>query len=260
MGMEQPETPDASRPPPAPDPPSPVSESATAGERIPLPAEVNPGTTEAGPAEAAAPEHANALPDPGMAPKVPDEYRLPFHGKMTPPTATPSASERRANLDRIQKVRKRKGFLIGLLVGQLLVIGLDFGGKAILDAIAHKYKFNAPIPLQSLVFLGMAGGIAITAVLILFVLGFQGVGYVFGSKQVGFFTAVGRGIRRVFKAAWSLGLTLGVIGGTAWFMIPGSRWKDTTEYMKLHGDKAVQGARGWAEDFLKPKSRPPENP
>jgi hypothetical protein len=234
--MEQPETP----PSPPGDPPAPA------------------GTPPGPGAEAAAP--AGPLPDPGMAPKVPDEYRLPFHGKLTSPTAAPSPTERRANLDRIQKTRKRKGFLIGLLAGQVLVIGLDIGGVLILRAIEHKYAFKAPIPLQALVFLGMAGGIAITALLILFVLGLQGAGYVFGTKKVGFFTAVGRGIRRVWKAAWALGLTLGIVGGTAWFMIPGTRWKDTTDYMKEHRDKAIRDARTWAEDFLKPKSRPPGTP
>ena len=73
----------------------------------------------------------------------------------------------------------------------------------------------------------------------------------FGKKKVGFFTAVGRGIKRMAQAAWALGLTLGVIGGTAWFMIPGREWKSTAEYMEAQKDRAVHKAKGWIDGLKK---------
>ncbi len=226
-------------PPPAPDPPAPADP----------------------PAEAAQAPSKVVLPDPAQAPTVPPEYRMPFHGKMASPTAAPSATERRAHLDRAQRARRRRGFLIGLLVGQLLVLGLDFGGGAALHLLRDKVTVQTPVPHQALVFIGMTAGIVITMLLILFVLGLQGAGWVFGKKGAGFFTAVGRGVKRIFKAAWALGITLGVIGGTAWFMIPRDQWKPTATYLQDHGQKALQKGKGWVKDIVAPPpSPPPQNP
>jgi hypothetical protein len=179
---------------------------------------------------------------------------------MASPTSAPSATERRANLDRIQSSKRRKGFLIGLLVGQLLILGLDYGGRLALHLLKDKVKLQSPVPHEALVFIGMTAGIVITMLLILFVLGLQGMGWVFGKNQVGFFTAVGRGLKRVFKAAWALGITLGVIGGTAWFMIPRSEWKPTATYLEGHGRKALDKGKAWAKDLLAPPPKPPDSP
>ncbi len=157
------------------------------------------------------------------------------------PKAT--AKERRVALQQGQQKKKLRGFLYGLLAGQILIIVLDLGGAALLHLFRDRVRVNAPVPLQALVFFGMAAGIVITALMIFFVLGLQGVGWAFGKKNVGFFTAVGRGIGRMFKAAWALGLTLGVIGGTAWFMIPGREWKTTSDYLLQQGDRAVERIR-----------------
>lgn len=166
------------------------------------------------------------------------------------PPAKPSAAERRQAIQQGQTSKRKRGFLYGLLAGQILIILLDLGGRAVLHFFRDRIRVNAPIPIEALVFLGMAGGIVITAVMILFVLGLQGVGWTFGKKKVGFFTAVGRGVKRMFQAAWALGLTLGVIGGTAWFMIPGREWKPTAEYIGEQKDRAVHKAKGWLDGFL----------
>lgn len=154
-----------------------------------------------------------------------------------------SAQERRAAIQEGQKRKQKRGFLYGLLAGQILVLAVDLGGNALLHVFRNRIRVNAPIPLEALVFIGMAAGIVITALMILFVLGLQAMGWTFGKKKVGFFTAVGRGLGRVFKATWALGVTLGVIGGTAWFMIPGKEWKPTQDYLLEQGDRALQKAR-----------------
>jgi hypothetical protein len=163
----------------------------------------------------------------------------------------PTAEERRAAIQEGQKKKRKRGFLIGLLVGQLLIILLDLGGGALLHLFRDRVRVNAPVSLEALVFFGMSAGIVITALMIFFVLGVQGLGWTFGKKKVGFFTAVWRGIKRMSQAAWALGLTLGVIGGTAWFMIPGREWKPTIEYMDAQKDRAVHKARGWVDGLRK---------
>src|SRR5262245_53832223 len=120
-----------------------------------------PETPDAAPAPDPKPSH--PLPDPGMAPQASPDERLPFKGKMEAPTAAPSATQRLANLERIQGRRKRKSFLIGLLVGQLVVIGLDIGGQALLNMFGGRVRIAAPIPVQALVFLGMAAGMVLTS-------------------------------------------------------------------------------------------------
>ena len=156
-----------------------------------------------------------------------------------------------ANIQKIQKTRRRRGFLIGLLAGQILILAMDFGGVLLIHFLRNRVRFAGPLPLESLVFLGMTAGILITALLIAFVLGIQGAGYVFGKKKVGFWTAVGRGMKRVGKAAWALGLTLGVIGGTAWFLIPRAFWKPTAAYVQEQGQKAYDGTKDWIRETLK---------
>lgn len=205
-----------------------------------------------------------ALPDPGPKPGVPAEFRFPFHGKMEPPTTVmKTREEREAERNAVQKKKRLRGFLLGLLVGQLLVIAIDLGGAAALHFFKHKVRVNAPIPFEALVFVGMSTGILATALLILAVLGLQGAGWLFGRKKVGFFTAVFRGFKRVVKAAWALGLTIGVVAGTAWLMIPGSEWSRTGAYFKEKGLEGRDRAKSWLKGLLTPKTQeapPPGSP
>src|SRR5207249_4221762 len=113
-----------------------------------------PGTSEPAPKP-------TALPDPTNAVQVPEHYRMPFfHGKMATPTAVPSATERLRNLMIVQRRRRRRGFLTGLLAGQVLIIALDLGGIWALRHYPH-LKLQAPIGVQAIVFLGMAAGAAV---------------------------------------------------------------------------------------------------
>lgn len=168
-----------------------------------------------------------------------------------PAPAKPSPEQRRAAIAEGQKGKRRRGFLIGLLAGQILIIALDLGGRALLHVFRDRVRVNAPVALEALVFIGMAAGIVITALMILFVLGLQGVGWAVGKKKTGFFTAVGRGLKRVGQAAWALGLTLGVVGGTAWFMIPRAEWKPTADYVEGQADRALHKAKGWVDGLRK---------
>jgi len=54
------------------------------------------------------------LPDHKDAFAIPDKWRLPFHGKMVTPTAVPSPSERRLQIDLAEKRRRQQKILIGL--------------------------------------------------------------------------------------------------------------------------------------------------
>jgi hypothetical protein len=183
---------------------------------------------------------------------------------MEPPTTmVKSREEREAERHAAQRKKRRRGFLMGLLVGQVLVIAIDLGGAAALHFFRHKVRVNAPIPFEALVFIGMSTGIVATALLILAVLGLQGAGWLFGKKKVGFFTAVGRGLRRVFKAAWAVGLTIGVVAGTAWLMIPGAEWGRTGTYLKDKGVETGERTKSWLKSLLPAKKEevpPPGSP
>src|SRR5256885_16036122 len=121
--MEQPETPQD---------PSPVPES---GVPVPKP----------------------ELPDPKGALPIPDHFRLPFHGMMSTPTAVPSATERRYNLSLLQRRRRRRGFLVGLLFGQLLVMAMGFGGTWVLHSHPPG-KLQAPVRVPAVFVLRIATG------------------------------------------------------------------------------------------------------
>ena len=204
--MEQPETP----PEPASDPPPPPA---------PEPAKVQ------------LPDHKNAF-------AVPERFRLPFHGKMVTPTAAPSAMERAYKLAQGQKQRRRRGFLLGLLVGQLLILGLDLGGEIFLRTHPN-YKLQAPIRVASIVFLGMAAGSAVMIVAVALIYAVQGARSLFGGKSGGVFA----GIRRMILTALALGVSMGVILGTAWFMIPAAEWKPTVDFAREKGVRAVEASK-----------------
>ncbi|HLY11451.1 MAG TPA: hypothetical protein VKW04_19260 [Planctomycetota bacterium] len=215
--MEQPETPGAPAPVPATPAPAPKTE----------------------------------LPDPKGALPIPDQFRLPFHGKMATPTAVPSATERRFNLSILQKRRRRRGFLIGLLSGQLLILAMDFGGTWFLHTHPH-VKLQAPIGVAAVVYLGMAiGGAVMIAALALI---FSGLGLraLFGRRTVGLATAIGRGVQRVVQTTVVLGVSMAVILGTAWFMIPGDEWMKTGEFAKTQGRKMVAASMVRLKSILKP--------
>ncbi|HEV3027129.1 MAG TPA: hypothetical protein VG457_06120 [Planctomycetota bacterium] len=190
------------------------------------------------------------LPDPKGALPIPDHFRLPFHGKMVTPTAVPSATERRRNLSLLQKRKRRRGFLTGLLAGQLLIMAMDFGGTWFLRSHPH-VKLQAPVGVQAVVFLGMAigGGVMIAALSAIFaVLGLRAL---FGPRRVGLGTATGRGIARVLQTTLVLGLSMAVILGTAWFMIPGDEWTRTGAFAKEQGRKVMAAAQSRLKSMVR---------
>jgi hypothetical protein len=210
--MEQPETPKdpAPAPPPADPPPPPAAKVE--------------------------------LPDPGGALAIPDNFRLPFHGKMVTPTAVPSASDRLYNLNLIQKRRRRRGFLVGLLSGQLLIIAMDVGGMLFLRT-HPQVTLRAPVGVSAVVFLGMAIGSAVMLLALSVIFTSLALKAVFGRRNVGLFTSLGRGIRRLVQTGLVLGVCMAVILGTAWFMIPGAEWRPTLEFARAQGKQVLESAK-----------------
>jgi hypothetical protein len=174
------------------------------------------------------------LPNPKGALAIPDHFRLPFHGKMATPTAVPSAAERLYNLSLIQKRKRRRGFLTGLLAGQVLIAAMDFGGSWFLRTHPH-VKLQAPVGVPAIVFLGMALGSAIMVAALVVIFAVQGLRALFGRRSGGLGAALGRGLQRVFQTAIVLGVSMAVILGTAWFLIPGEEWKPTADFAKERG-------------------------
>jgi hypothetical protein len=183
------------------------------------------------------------LPDPQGALPIPDQYRLPLHGKMVTPTSAPSAAERSRNLEMLRRRRRRRGFLVGLLAGQLLILALDYGGTWLLRT-HPQVKLQAPVGVPAIVFLGMAIGAAAMLALLALIFAFLGLSALFGRRKTGLATAIGRGIGRVFITTATLGVTMAVILGTAWFMIPGAEWMATRDFARAQGRKAADAARG----------------
>jgi len=227
--MEHPEIPQE---PPASPPP---------GETAPPPAP-NPDT----PHKVELPDHKKAIP-------IPEQFRLPFMGKMSSPTSVPSAAQRQLNLDRIKKKRRRRGFLLGLLVGQFVIIALDLGGELFLRT-HPQVKLQASIPVSSIVFLGMAAGAAVMILAVALIYGVMALRGLFGKKSA--VVAAGRGIWRVILTLLTLAVTMGVILGTAWFMIPEAKWKNTVDFAKDRGVEAVDASKAKVKGWLKPGAKP----
>ena len=181
------------------------------------------------------------LPDPKGALPIPDHFRLPFHGKMVTPTAVPSATERRYNLSLLQKRKRRRGFLTGLLAGQLLIMAMDLGGSWFLRSHPH-VKLQAPIGVQAVVFLGMSIGAAVMVAALALIFTVLGLRALLGKRRTGLAQAAGRGITRVVQTVSVLGLSMAVILGTAWFMIPGDEWVKTGIFARDQGQKVLAGA------------------
>lgn len=190
----------------------------------------------------APPPHRPELPDPKGALPIPDHFRLPFHGMVSTPTAVPSATERRYNLSLLQKRRRRRGFLIGLLVGQLLIVAMDLGGAWYFRTHPN-VRLQAPVGVASVVFLGMSIGAAVMVVALALIFLALGLRACFRRGGTGLFASMGRGIAGVFRTALALGLSMAVILGTAWFMIPGAEWRPTLDFAKAQGRKALDHSK-----------------
>jgi len=217
------------------------------------PASPPPGDSAPLPEPVVDPPHKVELPDHKKAIPIPPQFRLPFMGKMQTPTSVPSAAQRQANLDRIQKQRRRRGFLIGLLVGQFVIIALDLGGELFLRT-HPQVRLQAPIPVSAIVFLGMAAGAAVMILAVALIYGVMALRGLFGKKSA--VRAAGRGIVRTVLTLLALGVTMGVILGTAWFMIPEAKWKDTVDFARDKGVQALDASKGKVKGWLRPGSKP----
>ena len=226
--MDHAENPDV----PAPPPP---------GDSAPLP---DPVVDR--PAKVELPDHKHAIP-------IPEQFRLPFMGKMQTPTAVPSAAQRQLNLERLKKDRRRRGFLTGLLVGQILIIAMDVGGELFFRTHPN-VKLQATIPVSAIVFLGMAAGAAVMILAVALIYGAMGLRGLFGKKSA--VVAAGRGIWRVILTLLTLSVTMGVILGTAWFMIPTAKWKDTVEFARQRGVEDLDASKSTVKGWVKPGPKP----
>jgi hypothetical protein len=206
------------------------------------------------PPEAPAAKH--QLPDPRGALPIPDHFRLPFHGKMVMPTAVPSAMERAYRMAKEQKNRRRRGFLLGLLVGKILIIGLDLGGELFLRTHPH-YKLQAPIRVASIVFLGMAVGAAVMILAVALIYAVMAGRSLFGRKSGGVAAAAGGGIKRLVLTVLALGVSMSVILGTAWFMIPAAEWQPTVKFAKDKGIEMVEAGKSKVRSMFSRGARTP---
>lgn len=117
---------------------------------------------------------------------------------------------------------KWRGFIIGLLVGQALIVGLNFGLPRLLDHLKGQVAVQEGMPLGVLVFMGILGGLAITAV-------FIGLALLLSGLRGG---NVWKGFVRLFKAGAVIGFTAAVLGGTALLMIPSGQWRNIPKQVK----------------------------
>jgi hypothetical protein len=175
------------------------------------------------------------LPDPKNAFAVPDKFRLPFHGKMVTPTVVPSAMDRAGRMAEGQKRSRRRGFLTGLLVGQLLIIALDLGGEVFLRTHPN-VKLQAPIRVASIVFLGMAAGAALMVLAVALAIAVGILRRLFGRKS-------GTGLKGMVLSILALSVSIGVILGTAWFMIPAAEWRPTVEFAREKGVRTLEASK-----------------
>lgn len=150
-----------------------------------------------------------------------------------------SAADRLKTLNREQKRRRRRGFLLGLLVGQLVIIAMDLGGTLFLRT-HPQVKLQAPVGVPSIVFLGMAVGAALMIAVLALIFGAAGLRGLFRKASA---SALAGGFKRLFMTSMALGVSIGVIIGTAWFMIPQPDWLATVGFAKSKGAETVESSK-----------------
>ena len=147
------------------------------------------------------------LPDTRGALPIPDHFRLPFKGKEATPTSVPSGTQRRFNLEHLKRKARRRAYLAGLLIGQILILGLSIFG----DVVLRDHPLDPAIRAAALVFLGVA------AIGALFV---PAAGVYLAVVRV----RVSKGTMKVPEAAQAmrsvlwLALGVGLLLATAWFL------------------------------------------
>ncbi len=186
------------------------------------------------------PDTKRGLPKENNEYAVPQHRRIPLHGKVIPPTVHEmSAQERRSLMRENKKKKSRKGFLLGLWVGQVLILVLSFGGEAILRRLPN---YNVELPFPLVVFAGISASLLLMGLLIDLLLFFQAVGYFVGSKKKKpkFGRALWNGIRRPARASFSWGATVVVFCGTSMATIPMDQWRPSAERLKSEGVKLYE--------------------
>jgi|GEM_PF-6907581 len=158
------------------------------------------------------------LPQPAEVPNVPRHLRWPLEGKMETPTVPPRSVK---ELARARRRRGLRGFLIGLLVGQVVIATIMIGGDELLKL---RPDLRMELPLRAIVFVGIGAGIAFTGSVTGLLLLLQGLGYVLRPRGKPFATAAWNGLKRFGRAALALGATFLVLGGTAAAAIPPRDW------------------------------------
>lgn len=117
---------------------------------------------------------------------------------------------------------KWRGFFQGLLIGQVLIIALNFGFPLLLRYLKDQIAVSPGMPLGVLIFMGMLGGILLTAVIVALML-------LVSAVRGGNFWS---GCARLFKAGAAIGFTAAVLGGTALVMIPMGQWSSIPRQVK----------------------------
>ncbi|MBI4564680.1 MAG: hypothetical protein HY716_08340 [Planctomycetes bacterium] len=118
-----------------------------------------------------------------------------------------------AKLRAQRKGRARRSFLVGLLAGQLAIVGINVGLVLAVRLLDSRVKLDeGQVPI--LVGLGVLGGMALTAALVMLSLFLAGI--------VGLFRggSLWRGVKRSFRAVFSVAFTTLILGGTAYLWIP----------------------------------------
>lgn len=147
------------------------------------------------------------LPDTRGALPIPDHFRLPFKGKEATPTSVPSVTERRFNLEHLRRRARRRAYLAGLLIGQVLIISLSIFG----DVYLRDHPLDPPVRASSLVFFGVA---AISALFVPAAGAYLAVVRARVSKGTLKSAESARATRTVLWLALAFGLLL----ATAWFL------------------------------------------
>ena len=136
-----------------------------------------------------------------------------------------------------KKKKKRTGFFLGLWLGQLLVLLFSFGGEALVQRIPN---YNVELPFSLVVFAAISVSLLFMGLLIGLLLSLQAVIYLVGRKKQKFIRALWNGIRRLFRASFSWGMTVVVFCGTALATIPMDQWSSSAERLKTEGEEMYE--------------------